>query len=324
MTREYERAYGRTVLPDRSHNALLDVGLAGGVPALAIFGTLLVIVVVRSWRVARHGEPIVAGVAVGLVAAVIQQQFLFPLAEVDPIFWLLAGAVVATARPPRPWSVELPRAAAAVPVLALAVAMVLGGRELAADRHVHDALDRLGAGDAPRAVAEAHAAARLRPDVLRVELAVARAESASGTVGGAERALAALDRALGWSPRDPIVRRERAELLTTIAEADGDPGSADRAFDAWRRLADGDPNNAAVRLGLGLAAADAGDRPAAEAAWRDAADLAPTSSAPLVNLTRLLVAEGRIEDALTALAEAEARAPHDPAVVRLRAELGPG
>ncbi|MDQ1519706.1 MAG: hypothetical protein QOI55_779, partial [Actinomycetota bacterium] len=40
----YERAHGRDPLPDRAHDALLDVGTTTGVPGLVAYVALLAVV----------------------------------------------------------------------------------------------------------------------------------------------------------------------------------------------------------------------------------------------------------------------------------------
>lgn len=47
VTRSYEQTYGRTVMPDRAHNAILDVAAAGGLAAGLAYAGILVLVVSR-------------------------------------------------------------------------------------------------------------------------------------------------------------------------------------------------------------------------------------------------------------------------------------
>src|SRR5690606_23151568 len=93
----YEVAHGRDPQPDRAHSGPLDVTLAGGVPALLAWGAGAALVVRAAWRALRRGPPLVAGLAAALVAHLVGQLTLFPLAEVEPVAWLLAGLVLAAA-----------------------------------------------------------------------------------------------------------------------------------------------------------------------------------------------------------------------------------
>lgn len=329
----YERAHGRRVLPDRAHNGFLDVGAAGGVPAMALYGVLLWLVGRRVWRVLRGGPAWLAGAAAGLIGYAAQQQFLFPLAEVDPVAWLLVGVVttgVAAAErshepgaPADPTTVamRLPRAVAVVPSLLAACALWFGGRELVADRHTREVVRALDRGQPDRAVEEAIDAVRLRPDVLRNRIALSRALRSGGTPEAVRAAVQVLDEALDWSPRDPILRRERAALLTTLATSERSPAAAATAREAWEEVGADDPNNGSVWNELGLARVLTGDHAAAEAAWRHAAELTPRGSAALLNLAKLYFGDQRLDDARAAVDEAERRTPGDPDVAKARAAV---
>ncbi len=317
---DYERASGRRVLPDRAHNGILDAGVAGGIPAMILVVGLLFAVGRRVWLVLRDGPTWLAGAAVGLVAYVAQQQFLFPLTEIDPIAWLVAGVVVAGEPSPR-LTRQLPPSAALVPVAFALVALWFGGKELLADRHTQQTLEALTARTPDQALAEAVKAVELRPDMLRVRIALMRSITVSGTPDALRAGVQVLDEALDWSPRDPVIRRERAGLLTSVALATSSTNDQAAARSAWQAVAAGDPNNAAVLLELGFAEAISGSLAEAEATWVRAADLAPRSPAALLNLVKLYIDDGRRDLAVAALDEAERRSPRNPAVAQARTAL---
>ncbi len=125
ISADYERAYGRRVLPDRAHSGILDAGVAGGIPAMILLVGLWFTVGRRVWFVLRHGPTWMAGAAVGLIAYLAQQQFLFPLTEIDPMTWLIAGVVVAGAPSPR-LARQMPRPAVLAPVVLALVALWFG------------------------------------------------------------------------------------------------------------------------------------------------------------------------------------------------------
>ena len=320
ISAEYERAYGRRVLPDRAHNGILDVGVAGGIPAMILVVGLLFTVGRRVWVVLCHGPAWMAGAAVGLVAYVAQQQFLFPLAEIDPIAWLVAGAVVAGVPSPRPTR-RIPRPLALLPVAFALVALWFAGRELLADRHTQQTLNALIARTPDRALAQAVQAVELRPDMLRVRIALMRSITVSGTPDALRAGIQVLDEALDWSPRDPLVRRERAGLLTSLALATSSATDQAAARSAWQSVAADDPNNAEVLLELGLADAVGGSLADAEETWLRAADLAPRSPTALLNLAQLYLDDGRRAEAVAAIDEAERRSPGNPAVAKARSAL---
>ncbi len=147
----YEQEHGRVPLPDRAHSTPLDVALAGGLPVLAAW-LALVVLVGRAAFVALRGDRLwLAGIAAGLVAHTVGGLFLFPVVELEPMVWLLAGLVLGaaptTARVVGPRIVErpTPRPGLAVVGLAAVVALVAGAADVAADRHARRAADALAA-----------------------------------------------------------------------------------------------------------------------------------------------------------------------------------
>jgi hypothetical protein len=274
----YERTYGRAVVPDRAHSGVLDVTATGGIAAGLLYATMLAIVAWLVWRTLRTHGGLRAGIAAGVGAYLLQQQLLFPLAELDPIAWLLAGALVAWAQAPRPTSRRVPSWQGGLGVgvaVVAASALVAGVLDVAADRLDKRALVAISDGRADDAADLADSAVGLRPDVVRYRLVVARAEQATGTLSGVDRSLGAIDRALDISPLDPLVRQERGLALNRRAAITGTEDDTAAALTYWRELVAIDPVNARWQLELGRAAAAANDIPTARAAWTRAADLAP-------------------------------------------------
>jgi hypothetical protein len=222
------------------------------------------------------GQPIVVGLAGGVVAYALQQVLLFPVAEIDPLFWLASGALLTGTAVPA-WRLtstsgrRSTRAVSVVASLAAATLFVVGLTGVAADR-----LARRGADahdGATAALADVERATELRPDVIRNHLLLAELEAAAETLGGTDAAIARTARAAEWSPRDPLVGRHHAALRTERAEITGGDADARRAVAAWRDVIARDPNCAPCLIGLGAAAALAGDAGEANAAWTAAAGL---------------------------------------------------
>jgi hypothetical protein len=259
----YERTYGREVLPDRAHSAPLDLAAVGGLPAALLYVALTGGVVVVAVRRMRSGV-LMASLAAAVIAYLVQQLLLFPIAELDPILWLVAGMLVAAptgATAPLPVvSARLGAALAGVVTAALFVTGVLG---VAADR---------AAGDLT--LSGARRAADLRPDVIRYRLLVSALAAREGTLAGIDDSIAAADEALDVSPHDPVARLAAARARTDRALATGTPTDVARAFAAWEALVDDDPLCYECLLGFGSAAALAGDAERAEQAWRAAEALA--------------------------------------------------
>ena len=306
----YEREHGRNPLPDRAHNGLLDIAVTTGLPGLAAYLVVLFALGRFVLRALRRGRPWLMGTAAGLLGYAVQQQFLFPVAEVDPVAWLLAGAVVVTvADRGEVAAIAVPRLAPAVIGALAAGALAVGALDVAADRKAATAADALSAGDASAALVAADAAAGLRPDVVRYHLLASRAAVAAGE---GDQALAAARDAARVSPGDPIVQRTYADLLVSRAGATNAPADVAAAQSETARLVRNDPNNAELQLLAGLAAVHAGDTAGAEQAWLAADRLAPRSAAPATNLALLYLGDGRLPEARAAAERAVARAPDDP------------
>lgn len=287
VTRDYERSYGRTFLPDRAHNAALDVAAVGGVPAAAIYVALLAIVALAAWRSAGTGAPSWRiGLAAGLVAYGGQQLFLFPLSELDPLAWLLAGAAMSAAST-RTTTARVPRPAAYSIAALAALAAVAGALDVAADRSL--------AGAAT--LADADRATALRPDSIRNWFVASRIAREGGTIRDVDHALDRIDSGLDRSPRDPALLTERSDLLLDRARRSGSAADVGAAVDALTQLVADDQNNALHRLRLGIALALDDELDRATEEFERAVDLAPRDAEPLANLAALELQRGDVDAA---------------------------
>ena len=252
----YEETHGRDPLPDRAHSAPLDVATTTGIPGLLAYATLMALLLVRMARAItddRH-PPATVALAAGVVGYLGQSLFLFPLAEVDPLAWLMAGVVVASTQRETDHVRALPMLAGRVakPAFALAamVAAVLGALDVAADRAARATLDDVADGIAP---SDPDRAAQLRPDAIRYRLVAVRGHERSVEPGSFGSAIGQLDAARRLSPRDPVVRNERARVLLARAAATEAPDDIALAVAALDDLARDDPNNRRVRAQLSIA-----------------------------------------------------------------------
>jgi O-antigen ligase len=345
----YEAAHGRDPLPDRAHDALLDVAATTGLPGLAAYLALVALAGRSVLAGLRRGAPWVAGAAAGLVAYAAQSLLLFPLAEVDPVAWLLAGLVVAgvhlgtdaNSSPafaataggpgevlrrgeavPGSWRRRLDVAGRAAAGGLAVVILLATARDLAADRATRRALDAVADGRPDEAAIQARRATDLRPDAVRYHLAAARVAEATGTVTGLDAAVADLEEAAEWSPHDPVVRGERARLLLERARRSGAPADLGRARDTLEALAADDPRNAEVLLRLGLVRQLGDDVGGAEAAWLAAERLAPASAAASADLAVAYAQQGRDAEAVAAARRAIDRDPDNLPAKRVLEELG--
>jgi hypothetical protein len=272
----YERAHGREQQPDRAHSAPLDIVLAAGAPGLVAWAALVVLVGRRVLRGLRHGPLWVAGLAMGLVAHLAGQLLLFPLAEVEPVAWLLAGLVVGVVEGPTTsgqvrgrWPRRLGVVAG---VLALG-ALVSGVTEVRADRRAGDAAEALAHGDHRAAARAAVDAAAQRPDIVRFHLlaGISLVADERGALAG----ITQLDQALDVSPGDPAILLARVRLLVDRADATRVPAHLAAASAELDRLLERDPANAALWHEASRLAMVEGDEADARAAADRASALTP-------------------------------------------------
>jgi O-antigen ligase len=276
----YARRHGRDEVLDRAHNGPLDVAVSAGIPAAALYVALLGGVVACSIRVVRRSpDPVVAGAAAGVVAWVGQQAVGFPIAEVDPLAWLLAGAVVVAAGrlaspdrpPPSPvvaratWARPAGRLAAGATAAVVAVAgwtgvvvAVAGWTGVAADRDLR-AAERAAAARAPAAaVAAADRATARRPDDVDAWYVAARVASAPAGLPAVDAGLDRVEEGLTWSPDDPALRALHTDLLVERALRSGLPDDLTAAERAARDHTVADPSGPRAHRQLGLVLVTAG------------------------------------------------------------------
>jgi tetratricopeptide (TPR) repeat protein len=232
----------------------------------------------------RSAGPTTVGLCAGLVAYAAQQLLLFPLAELDPVWWLLAGMLIAIVAPGT--RADRPRSRpVAIAALALApVALVAGVLDVAADRQADRAVS---ATDIDAAVLAAERAVDLRPDDLRYRSVAIAVHRERGSLADIDTALAHARSALDWSPHDPIALDAHASLLLDRAAITGADADLAASLAAWQQLADADPVRARWQVQLGRAAALSGHVELARAAWTAAADLRPDDREIAQLLTRL-------------------------------------
>ncbi|MGH9077990.1 MAG: tetratricopeptide repeat protein, partial [Acidimicrobiales bacterium] len=262
---------------------------------------------------------------------------LFPVSDLEPGAWLLAGVLLARAGPAhypaqaraRRWappSVARARAragagargVAAVALAAVtAVAAVSGARGVVADRATRASLGALSRSDPAAALAAAGRAVSWAPGDLDARLVAARAEAATGTPAGVTAALGQVAAAEDLAPGDPVVAEEQASLLLARATSTGSAADWRSARSYLAGLAQAEPHDPQVLLQLGVADASTDQGAGAVAAFEQAAYLSPSSPAPLTDLALWYARHGESEKAAAASRRARSVAaanqiPHQP------------
>jgi O-antigen ligase len=315
----YARRHGRDEVVDRAHNAVLDVATTAGLPAAALYVWLLMLVLVRCAKVLRDqadptdpadradpadptdqagqadptdqadpGDPadatgqadrFVAGIALGLVAWIVQLQVSFPVAEIDPLAWLLAGTLAAGAGPSPPrrvWVQQPLRLAAGVVAVVLAAA---GLRAVVADRDLDRAEHVLADGRPSPAVRAADQATARRPDDVDAWYVAARVASAGPGLLAVDAGLDRVEQGLDRSPRDPALGDLHEELLVERALRSGLPDDLRAARRAAEERIAADPANGVHHRRLAQVLAAQGHTDRAVTALRRATELDPDDRA---------------------------------------------
>ena len=235
----FVRNYGLRQIPDRAHNRFLDVAASGGVLGLGADVALMVIAGIAITRAARSiddtAERIcVTGIGAGLVAWLVQGQFLFDTFDLGVLAWLLAGSLLAAAPAARSIRVRDLAGWLVVPVAGVAW---IGALNVVADRQVQSASGR------PPAVAAARLAdaMRTRPRALDAYLlaaAVARSSHDPVLLGAVH------ERLRDW--RDDDVALADAQVLEVLGTVTRDQSRLDEAGRTLRRLLALRPHDARV------------------------------------------------------------------------------
>jgi hypothetical protein len=319
VSASYVRRYSLDPLPDRAHDSLLDIAATVGLPGAVVYLLVLGCVSVFVRRALRTAPAWLTGVAVGLVAYVTGSLFLFPLAEVEPTFWLLAGLVVAhTAGPDEVGELATPPLAAAAFVFGAFVLGVFGIRSVVADDRMRTALS-LPAG-APQAQVEANRAVDLDPGNLVLRLAAVQIDESAGGLAlvAAQQQLTA---ALLISPADPVARRQEAQYLLARAELTGAGPDWSRCAGFVAHLMPTNRRDPSILLVAGVVDTHDGRLAAAADVLQQAVWLAPHSPEPSADLALVYLQQGR---PAAARAAAEAALRIDPTDAAARGVLGRG
>ena len=308
---------------DRAHNGLIDIAVTTGVPGLGLIVVLFYLLARPVWLAISSGDVLAIGAGAGLMGYFGQQMFLFPLAELDPMAWLVAGwIVIRAAKPPNlAEGVNLPRIGLAALVVLGVVGAALGVLEVGADHAARQALDKVQEGDFDGALDSADAAAMARPDSIRYAAVGAEVNRLIGTVTAMNAALESNERGLRYSPEDPGLKAGRGALLLTKSRIDPSEETLSQALAAWESLAAEDPNNGRYQLQLGVAQIQVGNWSAAREAWLRSAYLSPGALEPLINLGLGYLGVGNIDQAREFLALAQAIDATDSGVEALAQKI---
>ncbi len=245
----YVRANGASVITDRAHNVFIDVALSSGVPAALVLAVLWLLVARAAViRVRERDTPVPSlGLAVGVLAGFGQQLVLFPLAEIDPVLWLLAGSLVGAAteqrtRMDRPVSDRRRQLASSAGIIA-AVAMLGSLWWNVAGAVAEHRIAQSSSFRQEQAEAVADDALSLRPESVRLAYAAALVHAEGPTLLDLDEAIAILERGLSFHPDDPALRTDYVFRLVERARRSGLDADATTALEQARTAVSTAPNS---------------------------------------------------------------------------------
>ncbi|MCB0992700.1 MAG: O-antigen ligase family protein [Acidimicrobiales bacterium] len=252
----YAVAYGRDVTPDRAHNLVIDV--AASVGLVGLIGWLVAVAGLLESIRRRWGM----GPLLLVVAFPVAQLGLFPVVEIDPLWWLLLGGLTAAnAESPNPSRVASPTQALMAFVCAGAAVVWACAScvEVVADRSAASALEADIAGHRLDAVDAAQRAVDLRPDVVRYHRVLARVATVAAVPSSWVQRIDQLESARRWAPDDPGLRVDIAVSWSYLATLV--PDRAAEAVEVVDAALEADPSHpvlwfARARVALSAGAAD--------------------------------------------------------------------
>ena len=319
----FETRYGNTLIPDRSHNAILDVALWVGVPATLV----LVVFITKSVRAPRllpdrRTRANQIGVAAGLIGFAGHLMFNFTQPELDTIAALLLGILVAhptsvTMRTVRPPTELKPLIGLAFVAATTAVAVWAGGLFLAdvyarSAAHAESSGDETGARNGwEKARAFSFDAPAYLEATVRFEL-----RSPNPTL-----ALAFAEQVTGEHSGDPFFAELEPLALVTVSSQTGDIAMAARAEAMYRRLVKKWPGHASYHTGLGIALATRNGLDAAVTELEIARALTPKRVEPVQDLIEVSIRQRHFDVARRYLNDGILLDPSNPIWGRLREQI---
>ncbi len=286
---DYVRRYGAEVVTDRAHNALLDTALSSGLGAAALLLGLWLIVARAAWRrmTDERSGPVAIGLAVGVLAALVQQFVLFPLAEVDALLWLGAGMVVVGPRGRPAPEVGDRITNGGVRSVGVALTLLVVGALGSSFWFVatsaigeHEMADASGfRQDASEAAAD-RALAR-RPESVRLVFAASLIHGSGPTLLDLDEALTILERGLDVHPDEPTLIDEHLRRLLQRAQRSGLEADAQAAVVGFEQRTSVAPESPLLLARHAQALALLGRRDEARDRIRRALELDPDDAALL-------------------------------------------
>ena len=278
------REIGVETVADRAHQPVLDIGVGSGVPGMAAYLVLLVLLARALVAAVRTDpDPLVAGAAAAVVGYLVQLQVSISVAWLDVLMWVLVGVAVAgagavVASRPRGSAYHGPLAAWTA-LFVLVSGWGLSG--VLADRSSAVTSEHLTAGRLDEAAAVGERAATWglwRAEYEQVATRAALAPAVDGLEMGGRvevhlaRAERHATRAVELSGGDPAYLLDLGDVLAAVVLYTSDLDDARRveaAFEAVVAAAPGDPRGwaglAEVRRLLGDEAGAAESRARADA-----------------------------------------------------------
>lgn len=298
LPRLFESEYWDQTVPDRAHNALVDVAVTSGVIAAVLMAALVVSALRTAPAESDESFGDVGIWRIVLIAHLPHLFFNFVQLDVDLVMAVVLGFLLA----PAAIDLEMPVAARAVTstvaTAAAMIALVFGAGLVVADTVAARGVHAEQRGDALQAKAAYEQASTWSFGDARYHELLARFHRRQGDRAAA---IESADRAAAVHDEDPFY--DELAAMTRAEAAATEPALAEDALDRYADLVERWPNHGAYFTGIGVAFANTGRTEQAAESFRVAMELTPLSPEPYQNLARLLVSTGDTDQARAVLEE---------------------
>jgi O-antigen ligase/Flp pilus assembly protein TadD len=321
LSSDFERRFADVTIPDRAHNALLDLTLTVGlVGALALVAGVVIAVRARARMTRSLQAPTRHTVWIAaLTGHACHLFFNFVQLDVDMVAALALGVWLA----PACRRVGVPLAVrtvwSTVATVAVVATLLFAGLLLAADLTAEQAVNAESSGNALVAQQKFQQASDMAFGDARYDEILARFARRQQLH---EIAIASADAAAAHHRDDPFLGELAAIVRAEQSVQTGDRALAADAAARYRDLIADWPYHARFHTGLGVAMIGLGDTAAATSAFETAISIAPRSFDPYRNLTQLQLQLGDRSGAAATISAAKASVDDVDAVEAFATAVG--
>lgn len=293
----FEATYWDQTIPDRTHNAVIDIAVVIGIPAAVLLVVGMATLLLRATRTIDDSESSAESVwTIVLLAHVPHLLFNFVQLDIDLAVAVIAGFLVQSHVVQTRPAVSVRAATSTVATIATGTALVFGVGLVVADTLAANGVKAERRGDLEGAANSYSNATSWSFGSARYHEVVARFERRQGNQLGAIEAAAAAAQV-----HDDDLFFSELHALTLAEATQLDPKFGIAALKNYEGLIQRWPNHGAYHTGTGVAHVLLGDTTHAEQSFQRAITISPLSPEPYHNLAQLYIELDRPAEARAVL-----------------------